>query len=86
MISILGINFQLSSCSMDDTVGIVTGVNFDNTSMIKHNNQTGRWISSFRYKFLSDYQMLTCLSFVEPSAMFYGKSEDHSLLLLVTVP
>ncbi|KAF3955304.1 hypothetical protein ACB098_01G322300 [Castanea mollissima] len=39
---------SLATTSTDDTVGIVTGVNFDHTSMIKHNNQTGRWISSFR--------------------------------------
>ena len=48
MILILGINFQLSSCNMDDTVGIVTGVNFEHTSKIKHNNQTCNWTSSFR--------------------------------------
>lgn len=43
------INFHLASCSMDDTVGVVSGANFGETSMIKHDNQTGRWISSFRY-------------------------------------
>ena len=52
MISILGINFQLSSCSMDNTVGIVTGVNFDHTLMIRHDN-----LSGFRYEFL---QIIKC--------------------------
>jgi hypothetical protein len=68
MILILRINFQLSSCSTDDTVGMVSGVNFEHTSMINHDNRTGRWLSSFRYEFFLDYQMLMCLSFVEPSA------------------
>lgn len=36
---------------MDDKVGIVSGINFDDTVMIKHDNQTGRWISTFRYEF-----------------------------------
>ncbi|XP_031742844.1 DNA damage-binding protein CMR1 isoform X2 [Cucumis sativus] len=36
------------SSSFDDTVGIYGGVNFKDTSLIPHDNQTGRWISSFR--------------------------------------
>ena len=36
------------SCSFDDNVGITGGVNFKDTLMIPHDNQTGRWISSFR--------------------------------------
>lgn len=36
------------SCSFDDNVGISGGVNFKDTLMIPHDNQTGRWISSFR--------------------------------------
>ncbi|KAG6676624.1 hypothetical protein I3842_15G161200 [Carya illinoinensis] len=39
---------SLATTSMDDTVGILSGANFDDNSMIKHYNQTGRWISSFR--------------------------------------
>ncbi|XP_044463678.1 WD repeat-containing protein 76-like [Mangifera indica] len=39
---------SLATTSSDDTVGIWTGVNFEEGSMIHHNNQTGRWISSFR--------------------------------------
>ena len=55
---------------MDNTVGIVTGVNFEHISMIEHDidNQINPWIASFRYEFLPDYQMLLCLSFVEPFA------------------
>ncbi|XP_074590753.1 DNA damage-binding protein cmr1 [Curcuma longa] len=39
---------QLATTSYDDTVGIASGVNFDDQSLVKHDNQTGRWISSFR--------------------------------------
>ncbi|GFS41631.1 similar to DROUGHT SENSITIVE 1 [Actinidia rufa] len=39
---------SLATTSVDDTVGLLTGANFEDTSMIHHNNQTGRWISSFR--------------------------------------
>ncbi|KAK9268968.1 hypothetical protein L1049_000735 [Liquidambar formosana] len=38
----------LATTSFDNTVGILGGVNFEDVSMIEHNNQTGRWISSFR--------------------------------------
>ncbi|KAB2618825.1 WD repeat-containing protein 76-like [Pyrus ussuriensis x Pyrus communis] len=38
----------LATTSIDDTVGISSGVNFENTSMIYHNNKTSRWISKFR--------------------------------------
>ncbi|XP_031280308.1 DNA damage-binding protein CMR1-like [Pistacia vera] len=38
----------LATTSYDDNVGILSGVNFEDTSMIHHNNQTGRWLSSFR--------------------------------------
>ncbi|XP_078439667.1 DROUGHT SENSITIVE 1 isoform X2 [Wolffia australiana] len=34
--------------SIDDTVGILSGPSFDNWTTIKHFNQTGRWLSSFR--------------------------------------
>ncbi|XP_038700664.1 WD repeat-containing protein 76 isoform X2 [Tripterygium wilfordii] len=34
--------------SIDDTVSILGGPNFEDTSRIYHNNQTGRWISTFR--------------------------------------
>ncbi|XP_031257972.1 WD repeat-containing protein 76-like [Pistacia vera] len=39
---------SLATTSYDDKVGIWSGVNFEDTSMIHHNNQTGRWLSSFR--------------------------------------
>ncbi|TXG60795.1 hypothetical protein EZV62_012158 [Acer yangbiense] len=38
----------LATTSTDDTVGIWSGVNLENSFMINHNNQTGRWISTFR--------------------------------------
>ncbi|CAA6661656.1 unnamed protein product [Spirodela intermedia] len=39
---------SLATTSIDDTVGILSGPNFDNSTMISHFNQTGRWLSSFR--------------------------------------
>ncbi|KAH8481793.1 hypothetical protein H0E87_029323 [Populus deltoides] len=39
---------SLASTSFDDTVGILSGVNFEDASRVHHCNQTGRWISSFR--------------------------------------
>ncbi|XP_015893174.3 uncharacterized protein LOC107427308 [Ziziphus jujuba] len=39
---------SLATTSYDDNVGITSGVNFEETSMIHHYNQTGRWISTFR--------------------------------------
>ncbi|KAG6529773.1 hypothetical protein ZIOFF_011989 [Zingiber officinale] len=39
---------RLATTSCDDTVGIASGVNFDDQSLVKHDNQTGRWISTFR--------------------------------------
>ncbi|XP_078439666.1 DROUGHT SENSITIVE 1 isoform X1 [Wolffia australiana] len=38
----------LATTSIDDTVGILSGPSFDNWTTIKHFNQTGRWLSSFR--------------------------------------
>ncbi|XP_030546648.1 WD repeat-containing protein 76 isoform X2 [Rhodamnia argentea] len=39
---------SLATTSFDDTVCIASGDNFEKTSHVFHNNQTGRWISSFR--------------------------------------
>ncbi|KAG6525932.1 hypothetical protein ZIOFF_015905 [Zingiber officinale] len=39
---------RLATTSCDDTVGIASGVNFDDQLLVKHDNQTGRWISTFR--------------------------------------
>ncbi|KAL4283971.1 hypothetical protein GQ457_16G000980 [Hibiscus cannabinus] len=39
---------SLATTSFNDSVGIISGANFEDTSMIYHNNCTGRWISSFR--------------------------------------
>ncbi|EPS73176.1 hypothetical protein M569_01579, partial [Genlisea aurea] len=38
----------LATTSYDDKVGVSSGANYEELSMIYHNNQTGRWISSFR--------------------------------------
>ncbi|KAJ0989531.1 hypothetical protein J5N97_007887 [Dioscorea zingiberensis] len=38
---------HLATTSIDDKVGLLSGTNFDDLSMIPHNNQTGRWLSSF---------------------------------------
>ncbi|XVF48470.1 hypothetical protein PTKIN_Ptkin03bG0192800 [Pterospermum kingtungense] len=40
----------LATTSLDDKVGVTTGVNFEDVSMIYHYNQTGRWLSTFRGK------------------------------------
>ncbi|OMO90986.1 hypothetical protein COLO4_18748 [Corchorus olitorius] len=39
---------SLATTSYDDKVGIISGNNYEDISMIYHNNQTGRWLSSFR--------------------------------------
>ncbi|WOL07779.1 WD repeat-containing protein 76 [Canna indica] len=39
---------HLATTSIDDKVGILSVVNFDNLSMIRHVSLTGRWLSSFR--------------------------------------
>ncbi|KAG9456248.1 hypothetical protein H6P81_000756 [Aristolochia fimbriata] len=38
----------LATTSVDNTVGLASGANFADTTMISHYNQTSRWISSFR--------------------------------------
>ncbi|CAH9103339.1 unnamed protein product [Cuscuta europaea] len=38
----------LASTSFDDKIGLSSGANYEDVSMIHHDNQTGRWISSFR--------------------------------------
>ncbi|KAA8522906.1 hypothetical protein F0562_009329 [Nyssa sinensis] len=38
----------LATTSIDDKVGLLSGPNYEDISMIYHYNQTGRWISSFR--------------------------------------
>ncbi|KAM0902123.1 hypothetical protein ACQ4PT_019505 [Festuca glaucescens] len=39
---------MLATTSFDDTVGVFEGDDFDSSHIIKRNNQTGRWISSFK--------------------------------------
>ncbi|XP_021899375.1 WD repeat-containing protein 76 [Carica papaya] len=39
---------SLATTSFDNKIGILSGINFGDTSMIYHHNQTGRWISSFK--------------------------------------
>ena len=38
-------------CSVDNYIGILSGANFEDTSMIYHDNcnTTNKWISTFRY-------------------------------------
>ncbi|KAL8497728.1 hypothetical protein ACS0TY_021164 [Phlomoides rotata] len=38
----------LATTSADDKVSISSGANYEDTCMVYHNNQTGRWISPFR--------------------------------------
>lgn len=46
-----GLIFYFSKCSLDNTIGIISGVNYENGSTISHNNHTGRWLSTFRLCF-----------------------------------
>ncbi|OIV99867.1 hypothetical protein TanjilG_26205 [Lupinus angustifolius] len=39
---------NMATTSMDNTIGIYSGVNLEDSASIYHDNQTGRWISSFR--------------------------------------
>ncbi|XP_028754046.1 WD repeat-containing protein 76 [Neltuma alba] len=39
---------SLATTSLDDTIGIYDGANFENASTLFHFNQTGRWLSTFR--------------------------------------
>ncbi|KAL5698782.1 hypothetical protein ACHQM5_029773 [Ranunculus cassubicifolius] len=39
---------SLATTSLDNYVGIFSGVDYENASMISHNNRTGRWLSTFR--------------------------------------
>ncbi|KAK7329979.1 hypothetical protein VNO77_24162 [Canavalia gladiata] len=41
---------SLATTSLDDTINIYSGVNLEDTASIYHNNQTGRWLSTFRAK------------------------------------
>jgi hypothetical protein len=41
-------NFLTSSCSIDNTVGIANGDNFEDISMIYHENAVGK--SFFKFK------------------------------------
>ena len=36
-------------CSVDNYIGLLSGTNFEDISMISHDNATNRWISTFRY-------------------------------------
>ncbi|WVZ11048.1 hypothetical protein V8G54_015578 [Vigna mungo] len=42
---------SLATTSLDNTIGIYSGVNLEDTAVISHFNQTGRWLSTFRYGF-----------------------------------
>lgn len=38
----------LATTSLDDTIGVICGVNFEDKFMIPHDNWTNRWVSTFR--------------------------------------
>ncbi|GAB2300238.1 hypothetical protein Dimus_034276 [Dionaea muscipula] len=38
----------LATTSLDNKVGVASGANFEDISMINHDNTTGRWISTFK--------------------------------------
>uniref|UniRef100_J3MRU8 Uncharacterized protein n=2 Tax=Oryza brachyantha TaxID=4533 RepID=J3MRU8_ORYBR len=39
---------MVATTSLDDTVRIFSVDNFDNSDIMKHNNKTGRWLSTFK--------------------------------------
>ncbi|XP_076922907.1 uncharacterized protein LOC143584851 isoform X2 [Bidens hawaiensis] len=39
---------RLATTSLDDKIGVLSGANYEDEFMITHNNQTGRWLSSFK--------------------------------------
>nr|XP_043622135.1 WD repeat-containing protein 76-like [Erigeron canadensis]XP_043622136.1 WD repeat-containing protein 76-like [Erigeron canadensis] len=39
---------HLATTSLDDKIGVLSGANYDDEFMINHNNQTGRWLSTFK--------------------------------------
>ncbi|KAG4932823.1 hypothetical protein JHK87_046825 [Glycine soja] len=41
---------SLATTSLDNTIGIYSGVNLEDATVINHNNLTGRWLSTFRAK------------------------------------
>ncbi|KAH1117803.1 hypothetical protein GLYMA_17G103900v4 [Glycine max] len=41
---------SLATTSLDNTIGIYSGVNLEDAAVINHNNLTGRWLSTFRAK------------------------------------
>ncbi|XP_047169311.1 WD repeat-containing protein 76-like isoform X2 [Vigna umbellata] len=41
---------SLATTSLDNTIGIYSGVNLEDSAVISHFNQTGRWLSTFRAK------------------------------------
>ncbi|KAF3948138.1 hypothetical protein CMV_025827 [Castanea mollissima] len=62
-----------TTTSRDNTVGMVTGVNFDHTSMIKHDDQSGDSMSYFSLAWVvnlflgANQQVNACLGVVEIS-------------------
>uniref|UniRef100_A0A804LQA6 DROUGHT SENSITIVE 1 n=1 Tax=Zea mays TaxID=4577 RepID=A0A804LQA6_MAIZE len=42
---------MLATTSLDDTVRIFDIDNFDDSCTLKHDNRTGRWLSTFKYEF-----------------------------------
>lgn len=50
------------NCSLDNTIGIYGGVNLEDKISVYHDNQTGRWISTFRCGFWGSIEYLSCYS------------------------
>ncbi|XP_071701354.1 uncharacterized protein [Rutidosis leptorrhynchoides] len=38
----------IATTSIDDKIGVLSGANYEDEFMVNHNNQTGRWLSSFK--------------------------------------
>ncbi|KAL8145323.1 hypothetical protein AgCh_003496 [Apium graveolens] len=53
----------LATTSFDDSIKLLSGANYEKVSKIHHNNQTGRWISSFRYVLYYKYKFWCCFFF-----------------------
>ncbi|KAK9055152.1 hypothetical protein SSX86_026234 [Deinandra increscens subsp. villosa] len=39
---------SLATTSLDDKIGVLSGPNYEDEFIINHNNQTGRWLSTFK--------------------------------------
>ena len=58
-------------CSLDNKVGLLSGASFDNMTMISHNNQTNRWISTLRYV-SAIYMLISLVAFWKQDNFYQG--------------